>query len=411
MPTRPLENGAQIPSLSAQSGQTSLSNGLVFLMALACCLCAANLYYIQPLLVSIAQDFSVQESSVGFIATLSQLGYALGLLLIVPLGDVLNRRDLITISLVGVCLSCIAIALAPSMIFLGVMTLVMGVATVVPQIVVPFAASLAPARERGRVVGAVMSGLLIGVLLARTISGFVNAHLGWRAIYWIAAVLMALLLISLRLLLPREAPREKMHYLHLLQSMVRLLRREPVLIEVSIFGALTFGVFQIFWVTLTFLLSGAPFHFNSDVIGLFGLAGVAGAITASLVGKRTDRTNPRAITGIMMAIVLVTYIIFWLCGQWIPGLIIGVLLLDLGSQGAHISNQARIYARPAENHSRLNTIYMFSYFVGGTLGSALGTTAWSLSGWSGACMLGLAMMIIALGVYLLGIRRARTQSS
>jgi predicted MFS family arabinose efflux permease len=204
---------------------------------------------------------------------------------------------------------------------------------------VPFAASLARPEERGRVVGTVMSGLLIGILLARTVSGFVGAYLGWRAMYWIAAVLMTLLLVTLYLSLPEEAPREKISYLSLLRSLWGLLLREPVLHEVSLFGGLTFGAFSAFWVTLTFFLSTPLYHFHSDVIGLFGLVG---AVTATLVGKRADTSNPRRITGLMLTTVLLTYVVFWFASQWLWGLILGVILLDLGTQGAHISNQTRI---------------------------------------------------------------------
>jgi predicted MFS family arabinose efflux permease len=336
----------------------------------------------------------------------TQLGFALGLLLLVPLGDIVRRRNLISGSMIAVVLSLVGIALAPSLAVLAVASLLMGVATVVPQLIVPFAASLARPEERGRVVGTIMSGLLIGILLARTVSGFVGAYLGWRAMYWIAAGLMAALLVTLYLALPQEPPRPKISYPHLLRSLGGLLRREAVLHEVSLFGALTFAAFQVFWVTLTFLLTTPLYHFNSSVIGLFGLVGVVGALTASLVGKSADRTNPRVITGLMLACVLLTYLVFWLTGQWLWGLILGVILLDLGTQGAHISNQTRIYARPQAIHSRLNTVYMFSYFVGGSLGSALGTYAWSLAGWNGVCALGMAMMLIVLAVYLLRSRRA-----
>ncbi len=197
--------------------------------------------------------------------------------------------------------------------------------------------------------------------------------------YWIASALMALLLVTLYLSLPQEEPRAQISYPRLLRSLWDLLLREPVLHEVSLFGGLAFGAFQLFWVTLTFFLSTPLYHFNSDLIGLFGLVGVVGAVTATLVGKLADRGNPRAMTGLLLAVMLVTYLVFWLAGQWLWGLIIGVILLDLGTQGAHISNQTRIYARPQAIHSRLNTVYMFSYFIGGSLGSALGTYAWQAS--------------------------------
>lgn len=399
------ESVQSLPVLSEKQRTSGLNRRLIWIMATACGLTAANIYYSQPLLVAIAHSFGASESSAGFIATVTQLGFALGLLLLVPLGDIFKRRNLISGAMVALVLTLIAIALAPSLAVLAVVSLAMGVANVVPQMIVPFAASLARPEERGRVVGTIMSGLLIGILLARTISGFVGAYLGWRAMYWIAAVLMALLLITLYFSLPQEAPRERISYWHLLRSLWGLLLRERVLHEVSVFGALTFAAFQVFWVTLTFFLSSPLYHFGSDVIGLFGLVGVVGALTATLVGKRADQSNPRVITGLMLATVLLTYIVFWFAGQWLWGLILGVILLDLGTQGAHISNQTRIYARPQSIHSRLNTIYMFSYFIGGSFGSALGTYAWSVAGWLGVCALGVVLMVLALGMYLLRSRR------
>ncbi len=403
------ETEKEIASLSTetQRPQSELSQGLIWLMAIACGLGAANLYYIQPLLALIAHDFAVADSSTGFIATVSQMGYALGLLLIVPLGDSVSRRTLILGSLVVAGLALGAMALSPSIIFLGLASLVMGIATVVPQIIVPFAASLARAEIRGRVVGTIMSGLLIGILLARTVSGFVAAHWGWRAIYWIAVGFMLLLLLVLYLRLPREQPRGKMSYLRLLRSLWGLLVREPVLREVSLFGALSFGAFQLFWVTVTFFLNSF-YHFHSDVIGLFGLVGVVGALTASVVGKRADRGSPRVITGVTMSILMLSFALLWVAGQWIWGVILGVILLDMGSQGTHISNQTRIYALPAEMHSRLNTVYMFTYFIGGTLGSALGTAAWSLGRWPAVCALGLGLMLLALSIYALRTKRVKS---
>jgi predicted MFS family arabinose efflux permease len=394
------------PMLAGRRTTPVLNRRLVWMMALACGLTAANIYYNQPLLVAIAHSFGVQEGVAGFISTVTQLGFALGLVLLVPLGDIFQRRNLICGAVIVVALSLVAIALAPSLAVLVVASLVLGIANVVPQIIVPFAASLARPEERGRVVGTVMSGLLIGILLARTVSGFVGAYLGWRAMYWIAAGLMVVLFVALYLSLPQEGLRERISYPRLLRSLWDLLLREPVLHEVSLFGALAFASFQLFWVTLTFFLSSPLYHFGSDIIGLFGLVGVVGALTATVVGKQADRSNPRTITGLMLTTVLLAFLVFWLLGQWLWGLILGVILLDLGTQGAHISNQTRIYARPQPIHSRLTTVYMFSYFIGGSLGSALGTSAWSIAGWPGVCALGVILMSLALSVYLLRSRRA-----
>jgi predicted MFS family arabinose efflux permease len=362
----------------------------------------ANLYYVQPLLADIGKTFAASESSVGFIATITQLGYALGLLLIVPLGDSFDRRDLVTFTLAAVTVALIATAAAPNITFLAIASFIVGITTIGPQIIVPFAATLAPPQERGRVVGTIMSGLLIGVLLARVVSGFIGAHLGWRAIYWIAAAMMLALIPVLRLLLPREQPRPRISYPELLRSLWELIRKEPVLRETSIFGALIFGAFSVFWVTLVFFLQTPPYHYGSDVAGLFGLAGIAGALAASFVGRLADRINARIITGVMLVVTMVAFILFWLFGHSLWGLIIGVILLDLGTQGTHISNQTRIYRLNAAARSRLNTVYMVSYFIGGSLGSLLGAYGWSIGRWNGVCAVGILILVVALGVYAVG---------
>ncbi len=386
--------------------QSSISQKMVWILSVACAMTAANLYYNQPLLADMAHTFSVSESAVGFIATLAQLGYAAGLLFIVPLGDSFDRRNLITLTLVAVTLSLISVALAPSIGFLAIVSFVVGVTTVAPQIIVPFAASLAHPEQRGRVVGTVMSGLLIGILLARTVSGFVGAHLGWRAMYWIAAAMMVALAITLRMLLPKEEPRTSTSYPRLLRSLWGLIRTEPVIRETSIFGALVFAAFSVFWVTLVFFLGTPPYHYGSEVAGLFGLVGVVGALAASNVGKLADRIDARIITGIMIGVALVAFLIFWLFGQMLWGLIIGVILLDLGTQGTQVSNQTRVYSLNAEVRSRLNTIYMVSYFIGGSLGSLLGAYAWSIWHWNGVCAVGTLLLVTALVIYTVRGRRA-----
>lgn len=378
---------------------------LVWILAVACALSVANLYYIQPLLADIARSFVVSDSTVGSIATLSQLGFALGLLLIVPLGDFFNRRNLIVLALLGVTLSLLATAFAPSILFLAIASFVVGITTVVPQVIVPFAASLAYPHERGRVVGAIMSGLLIGILLARTVSGFVGAAFGWRTMYWVGAILMLALALALRLLLPGEQRRPHVRYPELLRSLWQLLRTEPVVREVGAFGGLMFGAFSVFWVTLVFFLGTPPYHYGSEVAGLFGLVGIVGAVAASSVGTLSDRMHPRIITGFMLVAVLLAFLTFWLTGHWLWGLIIGVILLDLGTQGTHISNQARIYALNPAARSRLNTLYMVFYFIGGSLGSILGVYGWSIAHWNGVCFVGILMVVTALIVYVMGSRR------
>ena len=390
---------------SATAVAPSLDRRLVWLMAGASGLIVANLYYIQPLLAAIAQDFGVPEGQAGGVATLGQLGYALGLLLVVPLGDRLDRRGLIVGTLLAVAGALALVALAPGLGWLALASFAVGATTVAAQIIVPLAASLAGPFERGRVVGTVMSGLLLGILLARTVSGAVGAHFGWRAMYVLAAALMLGLALLLRLSLPADPPRGELRYLALLGSLWELLRTQPVLREASLFGGLVFGAFSAFWVTLAFLLAGPPYGYGSEVAGLFGLVGVAGALAASAAGRLADRVDARRTSGAAMLIALASYAVFWLLGDRLWGLVLGVVLLDLGVQAAHISNQTRVYSLIPEARSRLNTVYVVAYFIGGSLGSALGTLAWSRLGWGGVCAVGALMLAAALGIFAWGAAR------
>ncbi len=388
---------------------------LMWIMAVACGLSVANLYYVQPILADIGRTFHVTVNQVGAVTTLAQIGFALGLLLIVPLGDIYNKRALIVGMLVAVSIALVAFAVAPTLPFLIVASLFLGLTTVIPQMIVPFAAILADASERGRVVGTVMSGLLIGILLARTVSGFISAQLGWRAVYWIAAGMMILLAIVLRLALPQDRAHGKtLKYGQLLASLVELARSEPLLREVGLFGAMVFGAFSAFWVTLAFFLETPPYHYGSEVAGLFGLVGVAGALAASVIGKLADRMEARQLTGITLLISLLSFVVLWFLGHWLWGLAIGVILLDLGVQGAHVSNQTRIYRLDEKIRNRANTVYMVPYFLGGSLGSFLGTYSWSIAGWNGVCIASALLIVIALGAYALNNRsklRASTLAS
>ncbi|GCF07825.1 MFS transporter [Dictyobacter arantiisoli] len=373
---------------------------LVWLMAVACALAVANLYYIQPMLASMARDFSVSVGQVGVVATMGQVGYACGLLLIIPLGDNYNQRKLIVGMLVAVIIALVAMALAPSILLVTVASFLVGLATVVPQLIIPYAASLAPEKARGQVVGTVMSGLLIGILLARTLSGFIAAQWGWREMYWIAAVMMIVLAVVVRFFLPNDlSAKGSMSYPQLLHSLWDLLREESILREVIIFGSMAFGAFSAFWVTLSFYLETPPYHFGSEVAGLFGLVGVVGALAASLVGKIADRRDPRFANGVSLVITLISFVLMWLAGQWLVGLIIGTILLDLGTQANQVTSQARIYSIRPEARNRMNTVYMFCYFVGGSLGSMLGTFGWGVAKWNGVSLVACAFLVVALVAY------------
>ena len=383
----------------------------VLVMAVGCGLSVANLYYSQPLLVEMARDLKVPPTRMGMVSALSQVGYTLGLLLFVPLGDLLERRRFVLVMLGAVTLALLAVAAAPGPTWLAVASLAMGVATIIPQLLVPFAAGLAGPGERGKVVGTVMSGLIIGILLARTVSGVVGTHLGWRAMYGIAAVLMVALAAALRRLLPRWEPRNPgLTYPGLLRSMVVLFRAEPVLRQSCLFGAMTFGAFGAFWTTLAFFLAEPPYRYDGDEVGLFGLIGAAGALAASVAGRVADRRSPRLTIGLGLAAMLAAYALLFLVGDRLWGLVAGVLLLDVGHQAAHISNQARIFGLEAGAHSRLNTVYMASGFCGMSAGSAAATLAWGRMGWGGVCLVASTLLVVAFAGFLATAERRRASA-
>ena len=379
-------------------GITSMPRSLVVLFAVSCGMAAANLYYAQPLLAQISRDFHTSPASASLIVTAAQVGYGLGLAFLVPLGDLVQRRTVIPLMLGGTVLSLIAAACAPGLAALGAAAVAIGATSVVAQMLVPFAAELAGDEDRGRVVGSVMSGLLLGILVARTAAGLLAQVAGWRAIYVAAALWMTLLALLLRRRLPSVKPKLGLSYRQLLVTVVDLARTEPVLRRRSLYGAITFASFNVLWTSLAFLLSGAPYHYSKAVIGLFGLLGVAGALCASAAGRLADKGLERWWTGIFLAVLATSAAFLAMGSHHLWALVVGILLLDLGAQGCHILNQHMIFALRPDARSRLNTVYMVTYFVGGSLGSALTGIAYTRYGWGGVSAL--AGIIGASGVLL-----------
>jgi predicted MFS family arabinose efflux permease len=376
---------------------------LIWLLTVAAAVSVANLYYNQPLLSDIAVTFGASASGVGTVAMLTQAGYAVGLLLFVPLGDIVERRRLMAGLLCAVALSLGAAAVSPSLAVLAAFSFAIGVTTVVPQLIIPYAAGLTPPAMRGRVVGVVVSGLLIGILGGRVVAGLLAHVVGWRGVFGIASGAMLLLALALRWLLPiAPAASERMGYGVLLRSLVTLFRAEPVIRDAALLGALTFASFSAFWTTLTFRLHAAPLDYGSGVAGAFGLLGVIGAAAAPLAGRMADRLHPRAIIGVALLVNVAAWLVLLFAGHTLAGIAVGVLLLDAGTQAAQVSNQARVYTLPVHAHGRLNTIYMVCYFVGGATGSAAATAAWGAFGWNGVCAVALGALGLALTVYALG---------
>ena len=380
---------------------------LIWLLTVAGGVSVANLYYNQPLLSDIAAELHTTERAAGAVAMLTQAGYALGLLLFVPLGDVVERRRLIVLLLVAVAAALAGAAVSPTLPVLAAMSFAIGTTTVVPQLIIPFAAGMAAPRVRGRVVGTVVSGLLVGILAGRVVAGALAHATSWRTVFGAGAVAMLVLAVALRVLLPLAPPAaERLGYGALLRSLGTLFRSEQVIRDAALIGALSFASFSAFWTTLAFRLREPPLDYGPAVAGGFGLIGLVGAAAAPLAGRLADRRSPRQTIGIALLVNVAAWIVMLLGGHTLAGLAVGVVLLDAGTQAAQVSNQARVYSLPAEAHGRYNTIYMVCYFVGGSLGSAAATIAWGAGRWTGVCAVALGALALALIAWRLGARSA-----
>ena len=365
-----------------------ISRALVALLATACGISVASLYYAQPLLHTIAGGFGTSSGIAGLIVTSSQIGYALGLAFVVPSGDLLNRRRLVPAMLGVSAAGLFASAVAPNVATLIALASVVGVGSVAAQLLVPLAASLAADDERGRVTGTVMSGLLLGILLARTLSGLIAGAAGWRVVYGSAAGLVVLLAVVLLRALPPERPRPAIGYRAVLRSTLSLPGREPLLRRRMLLGGLCFASFSIFWTTVAFLLAGSPFHYGETVIGLFGLVGAAGALCASFAGRLADRGRSAVSTGAFALTITASFAVLYAGRHSVVGVIVGVVVLDVGVQGLHVTNQSLVFRLPSELRSRVNANYMVAYFAGGASGSALAGAIYASDGWAGVCALG-----------------------
>ncbi len=381
---------------------SSLNKHLILIMSVASGLTVANIYYIQPLLAGIAQYYHVTQEYSGLLATLTQIGYALGLLLILPLADILEKRRLVLTMLLGAAISLLLLFFSPTITIALFASFGIGFCSVIPQLLIPFAAQLANPKERGKIIGSIMSGLLIGILLSRVVSGFIGRYMMWKNIYFIAAFCMLLLWVALRFILPKSYGDSKIKYIDSLKSMIVLFRQFPALREASVVGAMVFLAFSAFWTALTFLLQSSSYHMGTDVAGLFGLVGVVGALFSPWAGKISDKKGARFTVGINIVVIIAAYIVFGIWGFQLCGLIVGVILLDLGVQSCNVSNQTRIHQLSEEARNRITSVYMVSYFLGGALGSWLGTVSFQRFGWIGVCFIGLFSQLIAGYVHING---------
>lgn len=384
-----------------------LSRWLTLLMAVATGIAVASNYYNQPLLHTIAQRFDLSYTQAGSIVTTAQLSYAAGLLLLVPLGDLLERRRLIVtmsvIAAAGLALS----ATATSLTWLLVGTAMTGLFSVVAQVLVPFAATLAAPEQRGRAVGTVMSGLILGILLARTVAGALSSLGDWRTVYAVAAGLMLATALALRLALPRYQQSAGLSYPRLLGSVFVLLRDEPLHRLRTLLGCLGFAVFAVFWTPLAFLLAAEPYGISDGTIGLFGLAGAVGALAANLAGRMADQGKGGLATSIGLASLTLAWLPLAFAQQSLAALLVGILVLDLAVQLSHVSNQNVVYRLRPEARSRLNAGYMTGYFLGGSLGSLLSARLYEHFGWTGVSLAGCLLAATALAVWCLFLLRQR----
>ena len=387
----------------AVPGRT-MTRGLTVLFAVAAGAAVGNLYWAQPLLDLIAGDLHAARSVAGWLITATQLGYAAGILLIVPLGDILDRRRLIPAMMLCAAVALVLCAAAPSIGVLLVAITLLGVTTVAGQILTPLAGDLADDAHRGRTVGVVASGILTGILTSRTISGLVAAVAGWRAIYLAAAVLTLLMAALLYRAVPSLEPKARLAYPALIGSVFRVVARERTVRWTLVLAALGFAAFTMFWTALTFLLSGPPFGYPVSVIGLFGLAGLAGAIAAQGAGRLHDRGWSQPATGAGWVLVLAAFALAAFARHSAALIVVAIVLLDIAIQGVAILNQTRLFALSHEARSRLNTAYVTGNFLGGAAGSAGATLLWTAGGWTAITVTGMALSLVALLVWALGRR-------
>lgn len=370
------------------NNSNTVPNGLIGLLALMCGVSIASAYYAQPLLAEIGRAFGMANSVSAAIPMVTQLGIAVGALLFLPLGDIIDDRKLMLTLASAHIITLLAVAAAPGARSLMAAMAVMGLSTITPYLLPAYAAKIVAPERRGHVTGLLARGIFAGILLARTASGYVGHYFAWNTIYWIAAVLMLVMTVLLARRMPSAPPRSGLRYGALLASLFSVWRTQPRLRHAALRQGLMFGAFNAFWISLVFLLEGPHFHLGSDSAGLFGVVGVAGALAAPLFGELADRRGPLFAVRIGTATATLSWLICAASGQSLIGLTIAVLLLDLGVTASHVSNQAIIYQLGQEIRGRVTTIYILGLFIGGGMLSGLTALVWSHFGWGGVCALG-----------------------
>ncbi|MGB3772657.1 MAG: MFS transporter [Rhodococcus sp. (in: high G+C Gram-positive bacteria)] len=389
-----------------------IGRGMVLLLAVTCGVLVANLYFAQPLLDTIAGSLGVEPSTAGVLVTMSQIGYAVGLAFLVPLGDLVERRRLIVTAAL-VCAAADAMAvLSPSLPVLAAALILAGAGASAAMVIVPLSSALAPEHNRGRTVGTVMSGLLMGILLARTVSGFLSEIGGWRMVFGVAAAAIVVLSAVLWRYVPASTPVAGETYRGILVSILKLIGGLRELRLRMALGALLMASFSLLWTGIAFLLAAPPYSYGDAVIGLFGIAGVAGALVAPIAGRMADRGHGARATTVCLVVLTASWIPLYLGAgsdaiRAIVVIVLGIVALDLGTQGAHIANQNVVFILDPPARNRLNTAYMVSYFGGGVVGSVTASITYALGSWTAVCVAGAVVSAATLVVWSLG----RTASS
>lgn len=390
-----------IASGSAPAAETTISSWMTFLLAAACGLIVANIYYAQPLIGPIGAELGLPPHAAGLIVTMAQIGYGVGLLFIVPLGDLMENRRLVlgilavaTLALLGAAISTQPAAFLAAMLFVGL-------GSVAVQTLIPYAAHLAPEARRGRVVGNVSVGLLLGIMLSRPFSSFITALSSWHVVYFTSCIVMVVLSVVLRFALPKRVPTVRLSYGALLASMVHIARTTPVLRRRALYQAFLFAAFSLFWTTTPLLLLAGPdFGLTQRGIGLFALAGVAGAIAAPLAGRVADRGWSRPATAFAMLCVAVAFLITHIAHSGstlsLALLVAAAIVLDFGVQTNLVLGYRDLFALGAAHRSRLNGLYMATFFIAGAIGSGVGGWAYAQGGWPLVSWIGLALPVAAL---------------
>jgi len=393
-------------ALTTSRAPTTMPRAMVMLFACASGLSVANVYYAQPLLDALAAEFSISQAAVGGVITATQVGCGLALLLLVPLGDRMDRRRLMLLQLAALVLALIGVAIAATPITLLAGMLAVGLlGTAMTQGLIAYAATAAAPEERGRIVGTTQGGVVIGLLLARVLAGLIADLGGWRMVYFTSASVMAALALMLWRTLPEQRPTGRLlSYPQLLLSMVSLLSTERVLQIRGMLALLMFAVFNIFWSALVLPLSEPPYSFSHMIIGAFGLVGVVGALAATRAGYWADRGLGQWTTGLALLLLLASWLPLWFTMVSLWALVLGIIILDLAGQAIHVTNQSMIFSTHPEAHSRLVGCYMLFYAVGSGLGAIATTAIYAAAGWAGVCVLGSFVSLLALIFWLVTMR-------